>query len=145
VHRLAPLFVLLALVGCGGGGGDDGRETAAEFATRVVGLLEDARPGQAWDELHPVHREHVPRALYVRCEGKEGLGGEVTNLQVEGVHDERASVPGLGDEPSTDVVLKLMLRGEHVKLDMHVFDVDGEWAWVIGAHDYAAYAAGRCP
>ena len=77
-----------------------------------------------------------------------GQGGhflEVTDLQVQGVHDERASVPGLGDAPSKEVALQLMLRGEHVELDMHVFDVDGEWAWVIGAHDYAAYATGRCP
>jgi hypothetical protein len=142
VRRLAPFLAVLALAGCGGGGED---ETAAEFATRVVGLLEQAEPGQAWDELHPAHREHVPRALYVRCEGDEGLGGEVTELEVAGVHDERASVPGLGEEPSTEVVLELLLHGEQVELDMHVFDVDGEWTWVIGAHDYAAYSAGRCP
>jgi hypothetical protein len=28
---------------------------------------------------------------------------------------------------------------------MHVFDVDGAWAWVVGEGDYTAYAAGRCP
>jgi hypothetical protein len=141
VRRLAPLLAALALAGCGGG--DD--ETAADFATRVVGLLGDAEPGKAWDELHPAHRDAVPRELYVRCEGDEGLGGEVSELEVAGIREEDAAVPGHGDEPGTEVAVRLTLGGELVEFDMHVFDVDGEWTWVIGANDYAAYAAGRCP
>ena len=141
MRRLAPLLAVVALAGCGGGD----EETAAEFATRVIGLLESAEPGQAWEELHPAHRRAVPRELYVRCEGDAGLGGEVADLEVADVREEPAAVPGLGDEPSTEVLLRLRVGGEPVELDMHVFDVDGEWTWVIGANDYAAYSTGRCP
>lgn len=140
MRAAALLFAVVALAGCGG---ED--ETAPEFATRVIGLLGEAQAGAAWDELHPAHREAVPRRLYVRCEGGDGLGGAVAEIDVAGVREERAAVPGRGDEPGTEVAVRLRIGGEPVELDMHVFDVDGEWTWVIGANDYAAYAAGRCP
>ena len=41
-------------------------------------------------------------------------------------------VPGVGEQPSTEVALRFELGGEPVELDMHVFEVDGEWAWVVG-------------
>jgi hypothetical protein len=144
MRRVLLFVVLLTLAGCGGGGEEED-ESAPEFATRVVGLLGAGEAGAAWDELHPAHREAIPRELYVRCEGTDGLGGELANVEVAGVREEPASVPGRGEEPSTEVALRFALAGEPVELDMHVFDVDGGWAWVVGEGDYSAYAAGRCP
>jgi hypothetical protein len=81
----------------------------------------------------------------VRCEGSSGLGGEVGSLEVDAVREEPSTVPGQGEAVSTEVVLSFDLDGAPVELDMHVFEVDGEWAWVVGQNDYAAYAAGDCP
>ncbi len=142
VRGLVLVLGLLALAGCGGGAGD---ETPSDFAVRVLGLLEAGEAGQAWEELHPAHREAIPRALYVRCEGTDGLGGGVERIDVAAVRDEPAVVPGVGEQPSTEVALRFELGGEPVELDMHVFEVDGEWAWVVGGPDHAAYSAGRCP
>jgi hypothetical protein len=134
------LLAILALAGCGG---DD--ESASEFAVRVIGLLEAGNAGAAWDELHPAHRSAIPRPLYVRCEGSDGLGGDVGSLEVAGVREERSTVPGQGEAAGTEVALSFALDGEPVELDMHVFEIDGEWGWVVGENDYAVYATGDCP
>lgn len=143
MRTVCSLLVLLALAGCGGDG-DARQEEPGEFAQRVVRQLAEGDAGAAWEELHPDHQESVPRRLYTRCEGQDGLG-ELDGLEVTGVREEPAVVPGSGEQPSTEVSLAFDLDGEPVSLDMHVFDVDGEWRWVIGAPDWAAYAAGSCP
>jgi hypothetical protein len=141
VRRAALVLALIGLAGCGGG--ED--ESAPEFATRVVGMLGAGEAGAAWEELHPAHRDAIPRELYVRCEGTDGLGGTVAEVEVASVREEPAAVPGAGEQPSTEVALRFALGGEPVELDMHVFEVDGGWTWVVGLGDYSAYAAGRCP
>lgn len=140
--RLAPLLAVLVLAGCGGGGED---ETAAEFATGVIELLAAGEAGAAWERLHPDHRAAVPRALYERCEGTDGFGGTLDEVQVTDVTEEPAEVPGTGTRPGSEVSFRVRLDGEPVRFDMHVFDVDDGWGWVIGGGDFAAYAAGRCP
>lgn len=142
MRRLAPTLAVLALAGCGGG---DERETAAGFATDVIELLAAGEAGSAWEHLHPDHRAAVPRALYERCEGTDGFGSPLEEVRVTGVKEEPAEVPGTGTGPSSEVAFRVRLGGETVRFDMHVFDVDGTWGWVIAAGDYAEYAAGRCP
>ena len=141
---LAATVLALCLGGCGGSVGEPLREEPDEFAQRVVRLVADGEAGAAWEELHPDHQRSVPRALYVRCEGADGLG-EVERLAVTRVREVAAVVPGSGERPATEVALTFELDAEPVALEMHVFRVDGRWRWVIGARDWQAYAAGDCP
>ena len=63
-----------------------------------------------------------------------------------------APIPGqFGKRPSTAVTVGVTLdvpesdEPERFTLTAHVFDTDGEWSWVIGRVDYAAYMTGNCP
>lgn len=149
VRRLALLLILLAFTGCGG---DDDPGDADAFVQALIRDLGSGRTGQAWDLLHPLHRERVPRALYVRCESKDGFGGTVTKIDVLEVKEEPATIPGqFGERPSTAVTVGITLdpaeatEPERFTLTAHVFESGGRWAWVIGPVDYAAYMTGVCP
>jgi hypothetical protein len=149
--RLAAvaLLAVLALAGCGGSGTPD--EDPGTFAVTLLRQLDRGESGSAWDELHPLHQEAVTRDRYVRCEQTDPISGDVTSIDVVRVTKEPATVPGKdGEESSTAVELRyrLKLPGSTARsndLVVHLFPVDGRWAWVIGPSDYAAYAAGRCP
>jgi hypothetical protein len=149
VRRLALLVSLLALAGCGGG--DDPGDPAA-FATTLVGELGRGEAGKAWELLHPLHRERVPRRLYVECEQDDGFGGAVTKVDVLEVKEEQATIPGeFGQHASTAVTLGITLdtpggaAPERFPITAHLFESDGRWTWVIGGVDYAAYMTGVCP
>ena len=150
VRRAALLIVLLALAGCGGG--DDEPEDAGGFVTTLIRDLGRGDTAKAWGSLHPLHRDRVPRARYVECESRDGFGGTVTKVDVLDVKDEPATIPGqFGEQPSTAVTVGVTLDvpasddPERFTLTAHVFPVDGEWTWVIGPVDYAAYMTGNCP
>ena len=147
--RLAALLLaVLALAGCGGDDpGDPG-----EFVKEVIGDLGRGETGKAWKLLHPLHRQRVPRALYVRCERDDGFGGTVTKIDVLDVKQEPGTIPGeFGEHPSTAVTVGITLdpRGagepERFTVTAHLFEADGRWTWVIGVADYAAYMTGVCP
>jgi hypothetical protein len=148
VRRAALLLTVLVLAACGGDDpGDPG-----EFAARVIRLLGSGQTGRAWDLLHPLHRERVPRTLYVRCERSDGFGGTVTKIDVLEVKKAPATIPGqFGRRASTAVTVGITLdtpevdEPEKFSLTVHVFEDDGKWAWVIGPVDYAAYMTGVCP
>jgi hypothetical protein len=149
VRRLAPLLALLALAGCGGG--DDPGDPGA-FVTTLIEDLGSGETGKAWDLLHPLHREKVPRARYIECESRDPFGGTVTKIDVLEVKKEPATIPGqFGQQPSTAVTVGVTLdvpqatAPEKFTLTAHVFEEDGAWAWVIGPVDYAAYMTGACP
>jgi hypothetical protein len=149
VRRAILLLVALALAGCGGG---DEPEPAEAFVTTLIRDLGSGRTAKAWESLHPLHRERVPRARYVECESRDGFGGTVTKVDVLDVKDEPATIPGqFGERPSTAVTVGVELdvpesdEPERFTLTAHVFDTDGEWSWVIGPVDYAAYMTGVCP
>ncbi len=149
--RLAAvaLLAVLAVAGCGGSSAPD--EDPAAFAVTLLRQLDRGQSGSAWDELHPLHQQAVTRARYVRCERTDPISGDVTSIDVVGVEQEPAMVPGRdGEETSTAVELRYRLKlpgtaAQTNDLTVHLFPVDGRWAWVIGPSDYAAYVAGRCP
>ena len=149
MRRAALLIASLALAGCGGA---DEPERPGAFVTTLIRDLGSGRTGKAWESLHPLHREQVPRARYVACERDDGFGGTVTKVDVLGVKEEPATIPGqFGQRPSTAVTVGVTLdvpesaEPERFTLTAHVFDTDGEWSWVIGPVDYAAYMTGNCP
>jgi hypothetical protein len=150
VRRLALLFAALALAGCGGGADEPG--DPGTFVTTLIQDLGSGQTGKAWDLLHPLHREKVPRARYVECESRDPFGGTVTKVDVLEVKKEPATIPGqFGQRPSTAVTVGVTLdvpeaaQPEKFTLTAHVFEEDGEWAWVIGPVDYASYMKGSCP
>jgi hypothetical protein len=149
VRLAALLLAAVALAGCGGGDdpGDPG-----EFVEALIVDLARGETGKAWELLHPLHRERVPRALYVRCESDDGFGGKVTKVDVLEVKQERATIPGqFGQHPSTAVTVGITLdtpeagEPERFTVTAHLFEDEGSWAWVIGVADYAAYMTGVCP
>ncbi len=149
MRRAALLFVALALAGCGG---DDEPEQPGVFVTTLIRDLGSGKTARAWESLHPLHREQVPRARYVECESRDGFGGTVTKVDVLDVKEEPATIPGhFGERPSTAVTVGVTLdvpeseSPERFTLTAHVFDTDGEWSWVIGPVDFAAYMTGACP
>lgn len=147
--RLAILLVVtLSLAGCGG----DEPEPAGPFVATLIRDLGGGSTAKAWESLHPLHREQVPRSRYVECESRDGFGGTVTSVDVLEVKEEPATIPGqLGKLPSTAVTVGVTLdvpeadEPERFTLTAHVFDTGGEWSWVIGPVDYAAYTTGHCP
>lgn len=150
VRVLLPLPVSLALLAAGCGGGP--KADPGAFVQTLLHELEQGRPGAAWETLHPLHQETVPRALYVRCERSAGFGGKLTNLDVLEVKQEDATIPGVfGPKPSTAVTVGVTVApdgggaAERFTITAHLFEADGELAWVIGPVDYASYQAGRCP
>ena len=147
----ALLLSLVVLAGCGGGD-DEPEQTPEAFVTTLIRQLGSGQASSAWEELHPEHREQVPRQLYVRCEKGDGFGGEVTKIDVLEVKPEPATVPGTsGERPSTAVTVGITLKvpdveePERFSMTAHVFETDGRWSWVIGPVDFASYIAGRCP
>lgn len=150
VRRAALLLASLALAGCGGG--DDEPEPAGAFVTTLIRELGRGETAQAWESLHPLQREQVPRARYVDCESGDGFGGAVTKVDVLDVKQESAAIPGqFGKRPSTAVTVGVTLdvpeseQSERFTLTAHVFETGGKWSWVIGPVDYAAYMTGNCP
>jgi hypothetical protein len=151
VIRAAVLLLaaLALLAGCGGEDAPD--EDPGSFAVTLLRQLDRGDAASAWEELHPLHQETVTRAQYVRCERGDPIQGDVTSVDVLDVKTEPARVPGRGsDETSTAVALRYRLKlpgraAQANDLVVHLFAVDGRWAWVIGPSDYADYAAGRCP
>ena len=145
------LAVVVAGVAVGCGGSDAPDQDPGEFATTLLRQLDRGDAADAWDELHPLHQETVSRSRYVSCERGDPIQGTVTNVDVVDVKEEPARVPGRGaDETSTAVELRYRLTlpggaSQSNDLVVHLFPVDGRWAWVIGPSDFAAYAAGRCP
>lgn len=150
MHRAILLLVVsLVLAGCGGG---DEPENADAFVTTLIRDLGSGKTAKAWESLHPLQREQVPRARYVECESKDGFGATVTKVAVLEVKKVPAAIPGQpGERPSTAVTVGVTLavtaseEPERFTLTAHVFDTDGKWSWVIGPVDYAAYMTGNCP
>ena len=143
----ALVLVLLAFAGCGG---NDEPGDPAAFVQTLIRELGSGQTGKAWEALHPLHRERVPRALYVRCERDDGFGGSVTKVDVLQVQQEPATIPGqFGERESTAVTVGITLvtpdADERFTLTAHVFESEGDWTWVIGPADYAAYMTGVCP
>jgi len=153
VIRAAVLVLVVAVAAAAGGcgGSDSPDQDPGEFAATLLRQLDRGDAADAWDELHPLHQETVSRSRYVTCERGDPIQGTVTKVDVVDVKNETARVPGRGsDETSTAVELRYRLTlpggaAQSNDLVVHLFAVDGRWAWVIGAQDYAAYAAGRCP
>jgi hypothetical protein len=150
VRRVVPLLAVLALAGCGGGDDDPG--DPGVFVTTLIRDLGSGQTGKAWDLLHSLHREKVPRARYIECERRDPFGGRVTKVDVLEVKEEPATIPGqFGERPSRAVTVGVTLdvpraaEPDRFTLTAHVFEEDGRWAWVIGPVDYAAYMTGNCP
>jgi hypothetical protein len=140
---------LLALAGCGG---EEPEEDPGAFATALVRQLDRGDSGAAWDALHPLHQDTITRTRYVSCERRDPIEGDVTRVQVTGVEDERWTIPGQDAETDSKAVsLRLTLETpgaagpQPFDLTVHLFDVDGRWAWVIGPVDYESYVSGACP
>ena len=58
---LVLLVALLALAGCGGD--DEPTQTPEAFVTSLIERLGAGELAGAWEELHPAHKDAVPRAL----------------------------------------------------------------------------------
>lgn len=147
---LAALAVALATAGCGGA------ETPAEdpgaFVRSVVAEIYAGDSAAAWEVLHPRHQAAVPRARYVECERQAPLREKLRHIEVVGISDSPSTVPGEDgavDSKAVDLTLLVKLpqveEPQEITHTVHVFAVDGRWAWVIGPNDFASYASGRCP
>jgi len=144
------LAMALATTGCGGD--EVPNEDPGAFVRSVVAKLYAGDSATAWEALHPRHQEAVPRARYVRCERLAPLQEELRHIEVVGISDSPSTVPGDGravDSKAVEVTLLVKLRDveepQEITHTVHVFAVDGRWAWVIGPTDFASYASGRCP
>ncbi len=140
----------LAIAGCGGN--EAPSEDPGAFVRSVVSDLYSGDTGTAWDALHPRHQAAVPRDRYVECERQAPLQEKLRHIEVVGINDAPSTVPGEDgavDSKAVEVTLLVKLpdveEPQEITHTVHVFAVDGRWAWVIGPNDFASYTSGRCP
>lgn len=125
---------------------------AGAFLTRVVEMKARGDWAESWDLLYPAHKAVVPRWLYSKCEGREPLPGELTDLDVLKIADERFVPPGLDAAlPTKAVTLRFTVVDPALKgpysftHTFHVAAVRGGWRWFLAEDRYAAFSHGGCP
>jgi hypothetical protein len=136
---LLALGATLLLAGCGGDD-DPGRAQA-----RFLDDLYNGRLDSAYDTLHPAYQRFVPRARFVTCTRKAGLGA-LDSIEILDVYNDPVDLPGSGRVPAKAVRVRLTSSaGEATTFVNHEVKVGSHWRWVLNAAAARAYRAGRCP
>ena len=142
---LIALVTFLVLPACGGEV-DPARTPAGGAQVRLLEDLYNGRFGQAYDDLHPSHRELVSRALFIRCARETVPVGKLDSIEILDVFDDETKGLRLGDEPTKDVRIRLTLTdGQSTTFVNHEVKVGDQWRWVLNQAAIEAYQAGRCP
>ena len=146
--KRAALIVLLASAALAGCGGDvDPATTPAGRAQ--VDYLEDlynGRFGQAYADLHPIHKQVVSRTVFSDCAASTIPVGEVDSIEVLDVFDDPVEISSNGEQRAKAVRVRLTSTdGKSVTFVNHELNVGDRWYWVLNDSAIRTYQAGRCP
>jgi hypothetical protein len=147
VRRLALLaFVALLVVPACGGDVDPARTPAGMAQVELLDELYNGRFGEAYEDLHPSHREIVSRALFVRCARQTIPVGQLDSIEILDVFDDETKGALVDDEPTKAVRIRLTLAdGGSTTFVNHEVKVGDRWHWILNKAAIEAYRAGRCP
>jgi len=142
---LALLLAAVALTGCGGET-DPATTPAGRAQTEYLQDLYNGRFGQAYAELHPVHKQVVSRSLFTDCAASTIPVGELDTIEVLDVFDDPVQISSNGEQRAKAVRIRLTSAdGKSVTFVSHELHVGDRWYWVLNDSAIRAYQAGRCP
>jgi hypothetical protein len=152
-RALGVLATLVALSGCGSGGGGANGESLPQQdpGQAMVTLIQHELAGRlahSWALLVREQRAVVTRALYMRC--PNGLPIDDARIDVLDVSDEDFAVPVLGKTRTKAVRWRMTVPqpgSSPVVYDRtgHLIAQDGKWRWTLSQSTFASYRAGVCP
>lgn len=121
-----------------------------EFLKRLLGYGYAGEHGRMWNELHPAVKALVARERFVECASLYQSPVELVSIETIEVSDEPIDAPGIPEKTTKTVALSLTVAipGQapfSVVSTLHVFLVDGRWAWIPKSGAFEAYREGRCP
>ena len=118
-------------------------QLASDFALQLADAEIAGDWASVYDMLHPNQKAVVPRDLFIECRTSDGV--RATGAEVAGVTTETISVPEVPDTESYAVTLALTFSDQTVQnITLHIYEVDGGFAWVLGDESIAAFSAGQC-
>lgn len=127
-------------------------QSVEEFLTADARAFSLGQLGRMYATLHPEQKKLVSRSEFDECfhASSSAFSGEVVGVNVIDSYNETIEIPGTGKrEPSLAVTyrpkLKLddMLEGGGQTIEgqaqtVHVYKVDGEYAWIIAPNTIEA-------
>ena len=141
--RWISIVLLLGLLTACGGGGDDGAGDAGEFSKQSIEMMVKGQWARSYEDLHPEQQAFVDRDLYVDC--RSSVSVPAYEIEVDEVYEESYDVARVGEIETTAVTMKLTNGESSEFITRHLVEVEGEWKWITGEEELAAYEQGECP
>jgi len=152
--RLVPIVCVLgvAALAAGGAGARSGARPLypRTFALGVVRLVVANDYADAWQTLADIEKASVPRSLYVACEGRTPVPGNLARARVTRLRRTEVAVPGVQRRLSgfavTIQTTIAIPNGEVVTTQMvvPVVFVGGRLSWILRPERFDAYRHGHC-
>ncbi len=118
-------------------------QLATDFALQLANAEIAGDWASVYDWLHPNQKAVVPRELFLECRASDVV--RATEAEVVGVFTETITVPEVPDTESYAVTLALTFPDQTVQnVTVHIYEVDGGFAWVLGDESIAAFSSGQC-
>jgi hypothetical protein len=134
---VAALAVAALSAGSAGAAPDRRPLSPAAFALGVVRLVLANDYADAWQALPDIEKASVPRTLYVACENRTPIPGNLARARVTGLRRTEVAVPGVPQRLSGfSVTVRTSIaiaNGEVITTQMvvPVIVVAGQLSWIL--------------
>jgi hypothetical protein len=118
-------------------------QLASDFAVQIAQAEIAGDWATVYDGLHPAQKAVVPRELFLECRASDTV--QATNAAAHGVITETFEAPQVPPAESYAVTLALTMPDQSTTYGtLHIFDVEGSFAWVLGEESIGPFSAGQC-